>query len=180
MKQVLTKTRNSADFDSFYREYAPKLFGVAYRMVRNQTDALDIVQESFLRAYNNWNKFKGKSKLSTWLYRIILNYSYDFLRKRNRQKRADMPEGYEGRTETFDGERQVRQSELADKVKAEIEHLTVKQKTIFVLKTYEELSYQEIAEVVHSRIGTVKATYFQSVQKIRKRLKEQGTLSHGL
>ena len=58
---------NKLNFDDCYKEFSQKLYGVAFRMVGNHEDALDIVQGSFLKAYKNWDKFQGNSKISTWL-----------------------------------------------------------------------------------------------------------------
>ena len=146
-------------------------------MVQNHSDALDIVQEGFLRAYKNRDKFKGNSKISTWLYRIITNLSYDFLRKRSKEKKMELFENYGIKSSTFSGENRIIQQDILDKVKEEIETLTPKQKMVFILKTYEGLPYKEIARITHSRIGTVKATYFQTIQKIRKNLvKKKGVM----
>lgn len=164
------------DFDSFYREYAGRLFATAYRMVRNQQDALDIVQESFLRAYNARDRFEGRSRVSTWMYRIVANLSYDMLRRRAREKRAEEPERFDPPGETYDGERAVRKSEMLAHVEEAIATLTPRQKLIFVLKTYQELSYPEIAEITRSRVGTIKATYAQSVEKLRRELRRKGVM----
>jgi len=165
------------DFDACYRENAQRMYGVAFRMVQNHFDALDIVQEGFLRAYKSWDKFKGNSKISTWLYRIITNLSYDFLRKKNREKKMEFFENCGMKSFTFSGENRIIQQNILAKVKEEIETLTPKQKMVFILKTYEDLSYKEIAKITHSRIGTVKATYFQTIQKLRKNLvKKKGVM----
>jgi len=171
---------NKLNFDDCYKEFSQKLYGVAFRMVGNHEDALDIVQGSFLKAYKNWDKFQGNSKISTWLYRIVMNLSYDLLRRRNKIKKVEFIENYKIRNNDFGGERTIEEELLLKKIKEEIEKLTPKQKTIFILRTYEELSYQEIANVIHSRVGTVKATYFQIIQKLRKNLKEKGEIKNGM
>ncbi len=163
-------------FDIFYREYADRLYSVAIRMVRNHDDALDIVQECFLRAYEKWDNFRGNAKVSTYLYRIVMNLSYDLLKRKNRDSGLELKEGIVKDTSTYDGEKEIRNRDLLKKIDEEIEKLTPKQKAIFILKTYQQLSYKEIAKISNSKIGTIKATYFQTLQKIRKNLKEKGVI----
>ena len=88
-------------FDACYRMYAQKMYGLAFKMVHNRQDALDIVQESFIRAYENWHKFRGDSAVSTWLFKITLNQSYDYLRKRQREKTVEMDRDFEDRRKYF-------------------------------------------------------------------------------
>jgi len=168
------------EFDAFYREYGRRLYAVAFRLVQNREDALDILHDSFVRAYRHWKRFRGSSKVSTWLYRIVVNLSYDCLRKRSRNRHLELFDHYDYRKESYDGERAIATKTLADQVRAGVETLTEKQKAVFVLKVYEELSFQEIAQATASRIGTVKATYFQALQKVRRYLKEQGVNLDGV
>lgn len=161
--------KKTADFDVFYRMYAPKLYGVAFKMVNNQQDALDIVQESFIKAYKNWEKYRGEACVSTWLFKITLNTSYDYLRKKMHSRTVEMDIDFQDKKRHF-GEAKIIKEDIANEVKAEIEKLTPKQKAVFILKTYDGLNYREIAKITNSRIGTVKATYFQVVQKLKKKL----------
>jgi len=161
-------SKKTAEFDACYRTYAPKMYGVAFKMVNNQ-DALDIVQESFIKAYKSWEKFRGESAVSTWIFKITLNNSYDYLRKRQKEKTVEMERDFEDKKKYF-GEARIIREDVSKLVKSEIEKLTPKQKAIFILKTYDGLSYHEIAKITNSRIGTVKATYFQIIQKLKKNL----------
>jgi len=170
--------QKSEEFDAFYREYGRRLYAVAFRLVQNKEDALDILHDSFLRAYRHWQRFRGRAKVSTWLYRIVVNLSYDLLRRRSRTKHLELLDHYDYRKDFYDGEKAVVRKTLAEQVNAALEVLTERQKAVFVLKVYEELSFQEIAAATSSRIGTVKATYFQALQKVRRCLKEQGVRLH--
>ncbi|HOM26282.1 MAG TPA: RNA polymerase sigma factor [bacterium] len=172
--------KDKKSFEEYYIMYANKIYGIAFRMVNNHSDALDIVQESFLRAYKNWNNFKGLSKFSTYLYRIAVNLSYDFLRKKNRIKKI---ENYNYENIFHNSNRKnfddcIRCGDMIEEIKKEIDNLTERQKTVFILKTYEELTYEEIANILKSRVGTIKATYFQSLQKIRENLKKKGVIKN--
>jgi len=166
-------------FDEYYRTFAKKLYGVAFRMVSNKEDALDIVQESFVKAYQNWEKFRGDSAVSTWLYKITLNLSYDFLKKRMKSNTLPVEKDFEDPRICIN-EKKIIESDMINIIKKEVEALTPKQKSIFILKSYDELTYKEIAKITNSRIGTVKATYFQIVQKIKKNVCDKGVSKNEL
>lgn len=165
------------EFENYYLMYANKIYGVAYRILNNHEDSIDVVQEVFLKAFKNLNNFRGLSKFSTYLYRIAVNLSIDILRKKTKLKKIDNI-NYENfnffKKNTHDC------NEIVDEIKNEIDNLTQKQKTVFILKTYENLTYEEIANILHSKTGTIKAIYFQTIQKIRKNLKEKGVLKNGM
>jgi RNA polymerase sigma-70 factor (ECF subfamily) len=172
--------KDKKNFEEYYVMYANKIYSVAYRMLNNHNDAMDIVQETFLRAYKNWNNFKGLSMFSTYLYRIAVNLSYDFLRKKNKMKKVEnldyeniLP--YSNKTNFEDC---VHYDDILEEIKKEVDNLAEKQKIVFILKTYEELTYEEIAHILKSRVGTVKATYFQSLLKIRENLKKKGVIKN--
>ncbi len=71
-------------FEQLYKLYAPMLYRVAYRMVKNYADAMDIVQEAFIRIYNSYDRFKEASHIKTWMYRIVMNLCYDYFRKKKK------------------------------------------------------------------------------------------------
>ncbi|HOL66606.1 MAG TPA: RNA polymerase sigma factor [bacterium] len=170
--------KQEIDLDVCYREFAPRLFAVAYRILQNQTDALDVVQECFLRAFRNRKKFEARARVSTWLYRITVNLCYDLLRKRTREKKIEYLDNYDIKSVPFDGEKNLQQEKLVGQIKQEMKKLTPKQRTVFILRLYEALPYNEIARITRSRVGTVKATYFQSVMKLRRLLRQRGVLKN--
>ncbi|MCM8784857.1 MAG: RNA polymerase sigma factor [Candidatus Omnitrophica bacterium] len=167
-------------FEEYYLTYANKIYGLAFRLLNDHNDALDIVQESFFRAYKKKNSFKGLSKFSTYLYRIAVNLSYDFLRKKSKIKKIENLnyENFPFYSNKRNFEDCIRCDDIAEQIEKEVDNLTEKQKIVFILKTYEEFTYQEIANILKSRIGTVKATYFQSLQKIRENLKKKGVIKN--
>lgn len=91
---MMIEEKKKSNFELYYREYAQKLYGVALRMVNNHEDAMDIVQECFLKAYQKWNSFRGDATVSTYLYRIAVNLSYDFLRKKTKERRVELKEEF--------------------------------------------------------------------------------------
>lgn len=146
-------------------------------MVGNHEDAIDIVQEGFTKAYKKWSDFRAEAKFYTWIYRIVINLSYDFMRRKKREMTGEIAENAI-KSEGIGNEKLLMLKDIKKEIQGEVDKLTPKQKSIFILKTYEELSYKEIARILKSKEGTIKATYFQTVEKLRRNLKEKGVLKN--
>ncbi len=166
------------EFEEIYKKYAPMLYRTAYRMMKNDADALDIVQEAFIRIYNGIDGFRKQSDIRTWMYRIVMNLCYDHFRRRKKVAFVSEQDFFDSDSNksTFatdsinefdDLENQRRQN-----LQKALEYLTLRQKTVFNLRIYEELSYEEIAKIMKIKIGTAKATFFQAVEKLKIIMKE--------
>ena len=177
IKQVLKGDQNAfADIVSLYQS---RLYQVCYRMLGNKQEAEDITQEAFVRAYINLHTFDQKRKFSTWLYRIATNLCIDRIRKKKPDYYLDAAvAGTEGLTmysqvainEKLPVEK-VEEMELQERVQYEISRLPEKYRMIIVLKYIEELSLQEISEIVDMPIGTVKTRLHRGREALRKQLK---------
>ncbi|HPO52525.1 MAG TPA: RNA polymerase sigma factor [bacterium] len=166
------------EFEKLYKRYAPVLYRTAYRMVKNDADALDVVQEAFIRIYNGLSKFRNESHIQTWMYRIVMNLCYDYFRKRKKitfvseQELFDPEAGQESLQNISNRDADEISQMRRQTLQRALEHLTVRQRTVFNLRIYEELSYEEIAKIMKIKVGTAKATFFQSVEKIKTIMKE--------
>jgi len=166
------------EFEELYKRYAPVLYRTAYRMVKNDADALDVVQEAFIRNYNGLSKFRNESHIQTWMYRIVMNLCYDYFRKRKKitfvseQELFDPEAGQESLQNISNRDADEISQMRRQTLQRALEHLTVRQRTVFNLRIYEELSYEEIAKIMKIKVGTAKATFFQSVEKIKTIMKE--------
>lgn len=150
--------------------YQQKVFILAYSMVRDREDALDLVQEVFLRLYEKIQSYRAGESFQAWLMQIARNLSIDFLRRRKTRKndsldgldldRADLATECEdpGRFQT--GEL-IHRAVLA---------LPEKQRLVFILHHFDELKYEEIADRLGIALGTVKSLHFKAVQNLRKTL----------
>jgi RNA polymerase sigma-70 factor (ECF subfamily) len=135
--------------------------------VNNHFDASDMAQEVFLRAYRAIASFRGDSAFSTWLYRIAVNTCLNFRSSRKVQSEElsdNLPAGGGGALEAIERE------EKAQHVREAIRHLPEKQRATLILRMYHDLSMEEIAGVMGSSVGTVKANLFHALSKLRKRL----------
>jgi RNA polymerase sigma-70 factor, ECF subfamily len=168
-----------AAFQALVEQHSLSLFRVAYRMTGSESDAEEIVQETFLRAYQQRKSFEARSNVSTWLYRIAVNGSIDLLRKRKRHDAHLEPlDSEEGSAPVLSlasnspaADRLVYSAQLGKHVASVLEQLSSVEKAAFVLRHYEELSTEEIAQSLGLSGSAAKQAVFRAVQKMRKALK---------
>jgi RNA polymerase sigma-70 factor (ECF subfamily) len=180
-----------AAFDLIVERYRRTVYQVCFRFVGNHEDASDLAQDAFIRAYRALGKFKGDSALGTWLYRIAVNVSLNRLAlKRPPHESLDAgpdSRAEEGRAaaierrllEDTSAERPdepVMRAERAAIVKAAIARLPTKQRATLILRVYHDLPHEEIAHMLGSSVGAVKANFFHALQNL-KRLLSGGPLA---
>jgi len=170
-KFAVESTREQA-FNLLVSRYQEKLYWHIRRMVTSHDDADDVLQNVFIKVWKNLEKFKGNSKLYTWLYRIATNESLTFLnKKKRRQSTALETEDYDLGANLradpyFDGdEAQIKLQEAIDK-------LPEKQRIVFLMRYYEEMKYDDMSEALDTSVGALKASYHHAVKKIQKYIVE--------
>ena len=171
-------------FRELVERYQRKIVSVALGMVNNPEDALEIAQETFVKAFQNLGKFKGESSFYTWLYRIVVNRAIDFRRRERRhptvglEDRASSGGLGEGYDEVLKEERpndpyqQAQAREVGDRVTAAINELTPDHKAVILLREVEGLSYDEISRVMQCSKGTVMSRLHYARKKLQKKLKD--------
>jgi RNA polymerase sigma-70 factor (ECF subfamily) len=164
-------------FGALVERHSQKLFRLAWRMSHNESDAEDAVQETFLRTYRQLRRFDARSKFSTWLYRICVNYTLDLIRNRGRQPLTAMHADEETTdlaervaSDRPDPERQALSREVNSRVQVALARLTESERAAFVLRHYEGLGIEDIARILGVRAGAAKNTVFRAVQKLRREL----------
>jgi RNA polymerase sigma-70 factor (ECF subfamily) len=172
---------NAEAFEHFVRKYQRKITRVAYRMLRDLAEADCAAQESFLRAYQNLDDFREGSTFETWLTRICINWCKDRLKRRRlvlyfhqtpiREEDEPGPRDLTPHPDPSP-ERRALSREIRDRLWQAIDLLSPRQRAIFLLKHFEELSIPEIAEITGLDAGTVKSHLFRAAHKIRARLAE--------
>jgi len=163
---------DSVGFEYFVRQYQRRITRVAYRLLHDTGEADCAAQESFLRAWQNLNE--------TWLTRICINWCKDRLKRRRlvlyfHQAAEDSEERRSRETAPHSEpspERRAHSREIRERLRQAIETLSPRQKTVFVLKHFEELSIPEIAELTGLDTGTVKSHLFRAAHKIRECLRD--------
>lgn len=152
-------------FSAMVRQYSEQLYWHIRHIVLNHEDANDVLQNTFLKAWKNLDTFQGKSSLGTWLYRIAVNESLDFIRRQKQQGNisADEDLGVANRLladEYFDGDHT--QALLQEAVSK----LPDVQRTVFTMKYFEDKKYSEISKILQTSEGALKASYHLAVKKI--------------
>jgi RNA polymerase sigma-70 factor (ECF subfamily) len=163
-------------FDLLVKKYQKKIYFLAYRMVKNHDAADDIAQESFINAYSSIKSFKLGHSFYTWLYRICMNLSINHLK---RQKFVIPESQFEEESSPLEKEPITEDplsllvhKEQKRKIEQSIDSLSPKYKAVFILKVYEDLSYEEIAQTLKISLGTVMSRLFRARERLQKLLKD--------
>ena len=141
-------------------------------MVLEHEDANDIVQNTFIKAWTNIGNFQGKSKISTWLYRIAINETLTFLGKnRSTYISLDSPEG--AIAEQLESDTYFCGDRANAMLQEAIARLPEKQRLVFILKYYDEMKYENMSKILDTSVGALKASYHIAVKKIEDYLGER-------
>jgi RNA polymerase sigma-70 factor (ECF subfamily) len=160
-------------FEKLVEKYKKRVYYLAYRMTRDHDSADELAQESFVKAYQALGNFKRGYNFYTWIYRICVNLSINFLKRERHTVSADYLKELdllpEAGLESDQLERMIT-SEQAGIVKQALEQLPADQKAAFLLKTYDNMSYEQMSEAMGCSIGTVMSRLFRARQKLRRAL----------
>ena len=158
-------------FNELVQRYRERVYWIARRTVIDHDDADDITQEVFVKVHSALKNFRKESTFFTWIYRITVNITLNFLRTKKTKQllRLDTEESetQEIRDENDTPDIHLERKELKTTIERAIQTLPPKQRLVFTLRHYEELTYEEIAEQLHLSVGGMKANYFHALQKIK-------------
>lgn len=153
---------NTAETEQILTENYERYYRLAYSYMRNEDDALDVVQESAYRAIRDCKKVRNKDYLSTWIYRIVVNTALDMLRRKKKENiTEELPE--------IPVEDQYQDLEL----RTVLNQLDDKSRTIILLRYFEDLKLEDIADIVGDNLNTVKARLYRSLKKLRLNLEAE-------
>ncbi len=170
VKQLQNPKTAPDAFNVLLKTYSQPVYWQIRKMVMNHDDANDLVQNVFLKAWNNLHNFRGDAKLSTWLFKIAINESINFINKEKQrlQLTEDADESFLLNNieadSFFDGD--ALQKELL----AAIAKLPDKQKLVFNMRYYDEMKYEEMSEILGTSVGALKASYHHAVKKVTEAL----------
>lgn len=166
-------------FEELVKRYDRNIFRIAQHITQNREDAEDVVQDAFLKAYENLDQFQGNSKFYTWLVRIAVNESLMKLRRRRSSRTVSLDEDIETEEDTMprevadwspNPEQLYKQGELKDILRKTIQGLPASFRTVFVLRDVEGLSTEETAEALDLSIPAVKSRLLRARLQLRERL----------
>jgi RNA polymerase sigma-70 factor, ECF subfamily len=185
--QAVIERARSGDSDAFrvlVERHSRALFRLSFRITGNESDAEDVVQETFLRAYRQLGKFDGRSNFGTWLYRIAANCALDFVRARSRrgEKVGETGAANSGSREGASDpilsapakdpgpERLAMSSQVRERVAEAMDELSPAERTAFVLRHFEGMCIEDVSRALGCQAGAAKHSVFRAVQKLRRAL----------
>jgi RNA polymerase sigma-70 factor (ECF subfamily) len=176
------KTGDLSAFDSLMVRYRQRLYAVIYNMTMNAEDAADLTQESFVKAFRSLSKFREKSSFYTWLYRIGVNLTLSFLKKRKIRQffsfdqasnDGGMSKDLEAVSSTSSTSvKKALNNELHEKLNEALSKLSDKHRTIVVLFEIDGLGHKEIAKIMNCTAGTVRSRLFYAKQQLQSHLSD--------
>lgn len=183
VRKVLGGDANA--FETLVLEYEKNVYNIALRMTGNSEDAADMTQEAFIKAYNSLQSFRGDSKFSVWLYRIVSNVCLDFLRSKNRRPTVSLSvEDDDGEDAQLDVADESQSPELLldrkltrESVRRGLDSLPPDYRQILLLREIQGLSYDEIAQALSLEVGTVKSRIFRARKRLCTFLIDDGNIS---
>lgn len=159
------KTQNLA-FEKLLKEFQKPLYHHVRTIVLNHDDADDVLQNTFVKVFRNLDKFKGESKLFSWIYRIATNEALTFLNQKAKMNGVNSETLQNKVIDNLKADIYFDGNEIQIKLQKAIALLPEKQQLVFKMKYFEELKYEEISEILGTSVGALKASYHHAVKKI--------------
>ena len=164
------KTQQEA-FKQLVFQYQKPLYNHIRNIVINHDDTDDVLQNTFIKVFRNLSKFKGESKLFSWIYRIATNEALTFLQQKTKHHQSSSEEYLQKQTEKLQADVYFEGDEIQFKLQQAIAQLPEKQQLVFKMKYFEEIKYEDLSEILDTSVGALKASYHHAVKKIEEYLK---------
>lgn len=171
IERLLNPKTQQESFRELLHLYQKPLYNHIRNIVLNHDDTDDVLQNTFLKIFQNISKFKGESKLFSWIYRIATNEALTFLQQKAKKTGINSEEVQQNALNKLESDVFFDGDEIQLKLQKAIAILPEKQQLVFKMKYFEELKYEEISEIVTTSVGALKASYHLAVKKIEEYLK---------
>jgi len=173
IKELLhPKTQNIA-FQKLLRDFHKPLYNHIRNIVLNHDDADDVLQNTFVKVFQNLKNFKGDSKLFSWMYRIATNEAITFINNKAKRNGTTSEAMQTKIVENLQSDVYFDGNEIQIKLQKAINLLPEKQQLVFKMKYYEEMKYENMSEILGTSVGALKASYHHAVKKIEDYMKTQ-------
>ena len=174
---LIQQLKNASTQDKAFRklmgQYKERLYWHIRKIVISHDDADDVLQNTFIKIYRSISKFKGDSKLYSWMYRIATNEAITFINKRAKRNHINVSEMQQKMVENLEADVYFDGNEIQLLLQKAVASLPQKQQLVFNMKYFDELKYQEIAEILETSVGALKASYHHAVKKIETMLTQK-------
>lgn len=157
-----------AAFGDMIRLYSEPLYRQIRRMVQSHDDADDVLQNTFLKAWQNIENFRGDARLSTWLYKIAINESLSHLEKERKRQGISLDDEESMIVNLIEADKDIDGDELAQQLRKAIASLPEKQRLVFNMRYYDDMKYEQMSEILGTSVGALKASYHLAVKKIEQ------------
>ncbi len=175
-EEILEQLRNPdtqrQGFAHLVNEYSERLYWQIRKMVYSHDDANDILQDVFIKAWLNIEKFRGDAKLSTWLYKIAINESITFINRSKAKLNLSIDDADSFLLDKLEGDEFFDGDEAQLLLQKAIVTLPEKQRLVFQMKYFNEMKYDEMSDILGTSVGALKASYHHAVKKVESFLKE--------
>lgn len=175
-EEILEQLRNPdtqrQGFAHLVNEYSERLYWQIRKMVYSHDDANDILQDVFIKAWLNIEKFRGDAKLSTWLYKIAINESITFINRSKAKLNLSIDDADSFLLDKLEGDEFFDGDEAQLLLQKAIVTLPEKQRLVFQMKYFNEMKYDEMSDILGTSVGALKASYHHAVKKVERFLKE--------
>lgn len=160
-------------FGEAIRAYTEPLYWQIRRLVDNHDDANDLLQNTFMKAWQSLEYFRGDARLSTWLHKIAINESLTFLEREKRRQTLSLDDPESSASPRIEADTMIDGDALALKLRKAVAMLPEKQRLVFNMRYFDEMKYEDISEIVGTSVGALKASYHHAVKKIEDFLREE-------
>lgn len=173
---LIERLRNSSTVRDAFTEvihlFSEPLYWHIRRMVQSHEDADDLLQNTFMKAWQNIENFRGEAKLSTWLYKIAINESITHLEKERKRVGLPLEDKEASIISTIEADTNIDGNELSKKFRKAIASLPEKQRLVFNMRYFEDMKYEDISNILGTSVGALKASYHLAVKKIEQFFEE--------
>ncbi|MDE6007276.1 MAG: sigma-70 family RNA polymerase sigma factor [Muribaculaceae bacterium] len=177
-QQLVSDLQNPATahkaFDLLMRTYGEQVYWQIRKMVASHDDANDLLQNCFIKAWKNIHNFRGDARLSTWLYKIAVNESINFLNKERQRLGLTEEDPDSFLLQNLESDPYFDGDDLQMELQKAILQLPEKQRLVFNMRYYDEMKYEEISEILGTSVGALKASYHHAVKKITATIENLG------
>ncbi len=174
---LIERLRNPATvraaFDDVIRQYSEPLYWQIRRLVQSHDDANDLLQNTFLKAWQSIENFRGDARLSTWLYKIAVNESLTHLARERKRLAISLDDQESALAATIEADEHIDGDRLAQDLRKAIATLPEKQRIVFNMKYFDDLKYEDMSNILGTSVGALKASYHLAVKKIEQFFKNR-------